>query len=268
MRRVLLVLCAGLIALAACAGGAGPVPAPAGATEPATSAEQAATATEPARAGTGALAAAEGTVDPELNRRFRSADLDVGRWTRVFEGESREIAARRDDIVAALDLRPGERIADVGAGTGLFLGPLSRAVGAEGKVFAVDISPRFLEHMRGRAKRERLDNVTVVEGTDRSIELDPGSVDVVFVCDTYHHFEKPTDMLRSMREALRPGGRLVVIDFHRIPGKSADWILEHVRADQETFRAEIEDAGFRFEREIEVEGVRENYVLLFRRRAE
>ena len=91
------------------------------------------------------------------------------------------------------------------------------------------------------------------------------SVDLAFVCDTYHHFEYPRSTLESLFTAIRPGGSLVILDFERIPGESDEWVLEHVRAGKEVFRREIESAGFQFEREVTVEGLKENYVLRFRR---
>jgi ubiquinone/menaquinone biosynthesis C-methylase UbiE len=156
-------------------------------------------------------------------------------------------------------------VADIGAGTGLFLPDFDRGVGSEGRVYAVEISPKFLEHLRERAKREKLARVEVVEALEDSVALPAASVDLAFVCDTYHHFEYPQSTLASLYAAIRPGGSLVILDFDRIPGKSRPWVLEHVRAGKEVFRREIESAGFRFERQVTVEGLKENYVLRFRR---
>lgn len=207
----------------------------------------------------------EASVRSDLNENFLAEDLDVAHYVGIFEGESREIAVSRDGVVARLELEPGMIVADVGAGTGLFLGPLAGAVGPSGRVYAVDISPGFIEHLRQRAEEEELAQVEVVLCTERSCKLAPASIDLAFVCDTYHHFSYPRSTLGSLYGALRPGGQLVVIDFDRIPGVTRDWLLDHVRADKETFRAEIEEAGFVFEDELEVEGLVENYVLRFRR---
>ncbi len=204
-------------------------------------------------------------VASDINERFLDPDLDVESWTERFETESREIYVARAAIVDALGLRPGMTAADIGAGTGLFLAPFAHAVGAEGRVYAVEISPRFLEHLRARAAREGLEQVQVVTGSEISPELPPGSVDVAFVCDTYHHFTHPQAMLAGLRHALRPGGALVVIDFERVPGQTRDWILEHVRAGKDTFRSEIEAAGFVLEDEVEIDVLEENYMLIFRR---
>jgi predicted methyltransferase len=104
----------------------------------------------------------------------------------------------------------------------------------------------------------------VVRGTETSVELPPASVDLVFVCDTYHHFEHPKETLASIRRALRPGGVLMVVDFKREPGKTAAWITEHVRAGQAVVTAEIEAAGFGKPEELPL--LKENYVLRFRLR--
>jgi predicted methyltransferase len=97
------------------------------------------------------------------------------------------------------------------------------------------------------------------------VKLSPSSVDAVFICDTYHHFEFPQSTLKSIFEALKPGGRMIVVDFERIAGESREWTLSHVRAGEETFAAEIEAAGFKNQREIEVPGLKENYCLEFRK---
>jgi len=209
--------------------------------------------------------AVEESARPGINTRFLSPDLDVDRYVGVFEGESREIARNLDAIVGALGLRPGLRVADVGAGTGLFLEPLSKAVGPEGEVHALDISPRFVEFLESRAAELGLENVAASLCGERDVGLSEGSIDLVFICDTYHHFEYPEQTLASIRRALAPGGSLVVVDFERIPGVSSEWLLDHVRADKATFTAEIVAAGFTFEEELEA-GLDENYMIRFGRR--
>jgi len=112
-------------------------------------------------------------------------------------------------------------VADIGAGTGLFLPDFDRGVGSEGRVYAVEISPKFLVHLSERAEREKLAQVEVVKGLEDSVELPAASVDLAFVCDTYHHFEYPKSTLESLFSAIRPGGSLVILDFERIPDKSS-----------------------------------------------
>ena len=204
-------------------------------------------------------------VPQDINARFLDKDLDAGEWVNRFEVESREVYANRGDIVAALHLNSGDCIADIGAGTGLFAKPFSQAVGAEGKVYAVDISPKLVEHVKKRVADEGMNNIEVILSKEDSTELPSESVDVVFICDTYHHFEYHADMLLSIRNALRRGGQLVVIDFERIPGTSREWLLGHVRAGKDEFKKEIQRSGFRFIEEVDIPGFQENYFLRFER---
>jgi predicted methyltransferase len=207
----------------------------------------------------------ETSVRPGVNEKYLDPDLDVDHWVEIFEGESREIFQSRQAIVDALGLEPGMRAADIGAGTGLFLGPFAKAVGPEGRVYANEISPRFVLHLRSRAAKEGLTQVEVVKGDAHSTGLAEATVDLVFVCDVYHHFEYPKSMLADLHRALRPGGHLVLIEFERMPGKSREWIVEHVRAGKAAVTAEINASGFVLEEEVEIEGLRENYMLRFRR---
>jgi len=208
---------------------------------------------------------AETSVRPGVNETFLAEDLDVEHFVEIFEGESREVFVQREHIVEALAVSSGMTLADIGAGTGLFPPAFDREVGPASRVYAVVISPKFLEHLRERAEREGLARVEVVKGREDTVELPAASVDLAFVCDTYHHFEYPRSTLASLYTAIRSGGSLVILDFERIPGKSDDWVLGHVRAGKAVFRGEIESAGFRFEREVPVEGLKENYVLRFQR---
>ena len=206
------------------------------------------------------------SVRPGINKNFLDADLDVDQWVKRFEVESREVFSARHKVLKAIDVRPGWSIADVGAGTGLYTRLFSEAVGNSGQVFAVDISPRFIQNITQQIKAGKLANVKTVLCKDDSVELPSSSVDCVFVCDTYHHFEYPGSTLASIHRALRKEGTLIVIDFERIPGKSRAWTINHVRAGKEVFTQEMEAAGFRLEGQAEIEGFEENYFLKFRKR--
>lgn len=203
----------------------------------------------------------ETSVRPGINAPFEAPD--VGRWIEAFESEGREIWERREAIVAALGLKPGMAVADIGAGTGFFVRLFAREVGAEGRVYAVDIAREFVAAILRRSEQDGQGQILgIVNPPDRT-GLPPASLDLVFSSDTYHHFEYPASMLASIRQALRPGGRLVVVDFERIPGVSSPWILAHVRADKATVIREVEAAGFRLLDEVPL--LRQNYMLRFRR---
>ena len=185
---------------------------------------------------------AEQNVNPGINNHYQNPD--VSQWRGVFERDGREVWDRRDDIIRVLDLQPGMAIADIGAGTGFFTMLMAQQVGPFGKAYAVDISPEFVEAIETRAKGQGIDNIVGVVNDQKSVRLPRNSVDLVFISDTYHHFEYPQSTLRSIHRALRPDGELVVIDFKRIPGISSPWVMGHVRAGEEQVIAEITAAGF------------------------
>lgn len=206
----------------------------------------------------------EKSVKPGINDPFK--DPDVSKFVGTFEGESREIFTARDKVVAACGLKPGMFIADVGAGTGLYTRLFAKAVGPDGQVFAVDIAPKFLEHIQKTAREAGLHNVTPVLCNQDSADLPPNSIDLEFVCDTYHHFEFPQRTLASLHRALKPGGRLIVVDFIREPGKSREWVLNHVRAGQDEVEKEITSAGFKKTGEVK-DLFKENYFVTFEKAA-
>ncbi|MCL6555183.1 MAG: class I SAM-dependent methyltransferase [Burkholderiales bacterium] len=197
-------------------------------------------------------------ADPAINAPFR--DPDFREWVERFEREGREVYDRRHAIVEATGVKPGMAVADVGAGTGLFTLLFARRVNP-GSVYAVDISRPFVEAILRRAREAGLGNIRGVVNTQEDSGLAPASIDLAFVCDTYHHFEAPQAMLASLHRALRPGGSLVIVDFQRIPGTSSRWVLDHVRAGKETVIAEVTAAGFRLVEDRPL--LRDNYFLRF-----
>ena len=207
-----------------------------------------------------ANSAQEKSVRPGINDPFKNPD--VKDFQGKFEGESRDVFAQRDKLVGLCKLKSGMVVADVGAGTGLFTRLFAKEVGGGGQVYAVDIATKFLEHIQKTSREEGLRNVTPVLCNPDSVDLPADSVDMAFVCDTYHHFEFPERTLLSLYRAIKPGGKLVVVDFARIPGKSSDWVLNHVRAGQEVVEKEIIAAGFdRAEEGKDL--LKENYLVIF-----
>lgn len=204
----------------------------------------------------------EKSVKPGINDPFKNPDVE--KYKNTFEGESREVYLHREKIVAACGLKPGMVVADVGAGTGLHTRLFAKAVGDDGQVYAVDIAAKFLAHIQKTAREAKLRNVTPVLCNEDSVDLPKGSVDVAFVCDTYHHFEFPHRTLASLHRAIKPGGRLIVIDFKRIPGVSSDWTMNHVRAGQEVVEKEIAAAGFTKSEEVK-DLLKDNYFVIFTR---
>jgi ubiquinone/menaquinone biosynthesis C-methylase UbiE len=180
----------------------------------------------------GALAQEE-SLAPGVNERFRQ---QPDQSLKQFDFTSGNLQQQKE-ILEALELEPGMDVADIGAGSGVHVRLFAAKVLPEGKVYAVDIVQEFLDHIETACKEEGIKNVHCLLGSDRSTNLKPSSVDIVFSSDTYHHFEYPFKMLASIRNALRPNGRFVIIDFK---DKS-----NHVRADRQTVIGEISRSGFR-----------------------
>ena len=187
--------------------------------------------------------AQEKSVNPEINKSFKNPDVDtfVGR----FEREGRDAYDHRHEIVKACGLKPGMMVADIGAGTGLFTRMFASKIGLKGKVYSVDIAEEFVSHTEETARKAGFKNVVGIVCSQDSINLPPNSIDLAFICDTFHHFEFPYKTMLSIHKALRKDGRVVLIDFHRIKGLSREWVFGHVRAGQEVFVKEIVETGFR-----------------------
>ncbi len=208
------------------------------------------------------VVAQQKSVKPGINKSFD--EPDVAQFVERFEREGREIYDLRKEAIKACGIQPKMSVADVGAGTGLYTRLFAKAVGPKGRVFAVDIADKFIAHIKQTCREQGITNVTGIVCSAQSAKLPKSSVDIVFICDTYHHFEFPQKTMASIRSALRPDGSLCVVDFERIEGKSSDWVKNHVRAGKETFKKEIEEAGFVFVEEIKL--FRDNYFLKFRKR--
>ena len=204
------------------------------------------------------------SIKPGINDSFKTPDAE--QFVERFERDGREPYDRREEILQACQLRPGMIVADVGAGTGLFTRLFADRVGPQGHVFAVDISDEFVEYIRKSCCEANIGNVSPLICDPDNVRLPPASVDLVFVCDTYHHFEFPQRTMHSIHRALRPGGSLVLIDFRRVEGVSSDWILNHVRAGRETVTQEVVECGFELTESLDI--LKENYFLRFRRVAE
>lgn len=159
--------------------------------------------------------------------------------------ESREDWQRVPAVFSALAISEGSDVADVGAGSGWFTERLSREVGASGQVFAVDIAEDAIRDLRQLVAEESLDNVEIIHSEPDDPELPPRSVDAALLVNTYHHFDHPQAMLAGLLEALRPGGRLVIIDMEaEDPDASREEQMEEHELDIELVLSDLRQAGF------------------------
>jgi predicted methyltransferase len=159
--------------------------------------------------------AAEPTAVPTETDRATATHsfADVKYWSSIFDDPRRDEWQKPQALVDALQLRPGMTVADLGAGTGYFSRYLSNAVGAQGVVFAVEIEPTLLVHLRERAEAEHADNVVPVLASADNPRLPAAGVDLILIADTYHHLDHRTRYLPLLRRALRPAGRIAVVDW-------------------------------------------------------
>ena len=163
-----------------------------------------------------------GPSDGAFHRRFDDAE----KWAKEFDNPERDAWQKPEEAVEALKLTPAMTVADIGAGTGYFAARIAKRV-PEGKVFAADIEQDMVRYLGQRAEREHLANLVAVQAAADGANL-PEPVDLILVVDTYHHIGNRTQYFAKLQASLRPGGRLVIIDFkadlpngpppqHRIP---------------------------------------------------
>jgi len=203
--------------------------------------------------------AQENNVRPGINDYYYDAQFE--QWLSTFESPGREVFDKKETILQALPIKPGMNIADIGAGTGLYTIPFAQHVGEKGLVYAVDISDDFIKNIKIRAKKHSLNNVIGHINSQKEIGLAQDSIDLTFICNTYHHFEYPITTLKSIYQALVPGGKLVIIDYKRDPKVSSSWVMGHVRTHKEKVIQEVESVGFKLTDDKNI--LEQNYFLSF-----
>lgn len=133
----------------------------------------------------------------------------------ALEDPKRDAYQKPHEVIHALGLKPGERIADIGAGSGYFTFHLARHVGEKGKVYAVDISSDMILHINRRIRDTKATNIVSILADPGDPLLPDQSVDRFFICDVWHHVENQTKYLSLLKKMLRPGGEVIMIDFHK-----------------------------------------------------
>lgn len=218
-------------------------------------------------AGCGGKSPASDVAEPLPPPSYGEEEANPEVFLDTMEVGSRELYAARDAVLAAAGIRPGEKIADIGAGTGLYSLMFASSVGPAGVVYAIDIEPRFLKLIGQRAADLDAGNVVTVLGRDKDITLPPASVDVVFIADTYFYFADRPAIMQTVNEALVPGGRLVILDYNLDETAKDDARRAHVRFGKAGMISEIESFGFTLGEEPKVEGLSDIYMLVFRKPA-
>jgi predicted methyltransferase len=161
-----------------------------------------------------------------------------------LERQGRDEEQRPEEVIRTMGLRDGDVVADLGAGTGYFTRRMAKAVLPSGRVYAVDIQPAMIDLLKRNVVKAGLANVVPVLGTGDDPRLPKGSLDWILLVDVYHELQEPKAMLARMREALKPAGKVALVEY-RLEGLTAIHIRAEHRMSPAQVLAEWEPAGYR-----------------------
>ena len=178
--------------------------------------------------------------EQHMHRRFDDAE----KWSKVFDDPARDAWQKPAEVIAALKLSPDAVVADVGSGTGYFAVRLARAL-PRGRVYGADVEPEMVRFLNARAARESLGNLSSHAAGQDGPDL-PAQVDLALVVDTYHHIPRRTRYFERLKSALRPGGRVAIIDF-KLDSPTGPPVKHRIPPEQ--VKAEMERAGYRLQEE-------------------
>ncbi|MEN0061181.1 MAG: methyltransferase domain-containing protein [Myxococcota bacterium] len=183
---------------------------------------------------------------------------DPERWSKVFDDPERDAWQKPDQVVSGLDLQPGMVVADIGAGTGYFNRRLATAVGEAGRVIAIDVGAKLVEHMKERAVEEATPQVEARLTPPDASGLRAGEADRVLMVDVYHHIENRPSYFNALLAGLKPGGVLTIVDLTK---EAPFGPPVEARLTPAEVKAELSAAGWTFERAID--GLPHQYMLRF-----
>ena len=158
---------------------------------------------------------AQSSPKPKTAEEVHKIHQDSKAYISMLENPQRDAYQKPDEVIAALGLKNGEAIADIGAGSGYFSFRFARHVGNNGRIFAVDISPDMILHMNRRIRDLKLSNVVTVLSAPDDPLLQDNSVNRIFICNTWHHLENRPKYLGLVKRMLRPGGQVIIVDYKK-----------------------------------------------------
>ena len=195
--------------------------------------------------------AAKQKIPPAL-KKYKGREIAL---TMSFHGaawlirDNREQEEHCETLLAALELQPGEVVCDMGCGNGYYTLPIAKLVGETGRVLAVDIQPEMLHLLELRAKKEQVENIEPIQSSVVDPKLPEGELDLILLVDVYHEFSHPEQMLAAMRKALKPTGRIALVEF-RLEDVNVPIKLEH-KMSKEQIMKEFPPNGFKLVGEFE-----------------
>jgi len=168
----------------------------------------------------------------------------------MFNRKASDPGNKPDQIMGAMALKPGQRVADIGSGGGYFSLRFAEVVGEEGRVYAVDTNPDFLEFIKDSARKKGLNNVIPTLTAEGKIGLPGESLDFIFMRNVTHHLPNRVEYFRSLKDFLRPGGKVVIIEYKKGKFFSFRGVFGHYLP-KEIIKREMEEAGYRLEGEFD-----------------
>jgi predicted methyltransferase len=183
---------------------------------------------------------------------------DVEKWAGIFDSPERDAWQKPAELVAALGIQPGVTVADIGAGTGYFEPHLAAAVGAEGRVIALDPEPAMVAHMQARFEADPLPQVEVRQSEVVDTKLEAAEADLLLLVNTYHHITDRPAFFGALAATLKPGGRLAVVDY--VPGSTPNGPPPAMRIAPDKVVEELAATGWVEQQRLDL--LPEQYVLL------
>jgi predicted methyltransferase len=185
------------------------------------------------------MTAAAGPLVAQTPQSHQHSFGDAEKWAHVFDDPKRDAWQKPHEVIRALALRPDAVVADLGAGTGYFAARLANML-PQGRVYAVDVEPGMVQHLAKRAQEEHLPNLVAVQAAPDDARL-PEKADLILLVDVYHHIEGREAYFRKLRDALKPGGRVAIVDFR---ADSPEGPPKAARLSPRTVQAEMKAAGY------------------------
>ncbi len=182
---------------------------------------------------------------------------DAERWSKIFEDPKRDAWQKPDYVIHSMNIEPNDKIADIGSATGYF--PVRFAKTAhKGNVFGIDVEKDMVDYLNHRAQQEEIYNLSSILGDFDDPKI-PFPMDIIFLCDTYHHIENRIEYFNNIRKDLKPNGELVIVDFRKgeLPVGPPD---KHKIAPEEVIN-ELKNAGYELKKHLE--DLPYQYILIF-----
>ncbi len=179
-----------------------------------------------------------------MNRIIRNPKAEM------FNNKASDLKNKPEEILKALELQHGQKIADTGVGGGYFALRFAKIVGTNGRVFAVDTDPTFLDFVKEKAKEKGLVNIETILTTKDAVALPEKSIDLIFMRNVCHHLANRPEYFKKLKTALKPEGRIAIIEYRKVRGFSFHKLFGHYVPKEKIIKG-MEEAGYQLEKDLD-----------------